>query len=371
MRKRHTTRYPGVMYRLEDESRPDGGRRYIVAYTDANGGEHTKTLPLGSTLEEAVLLKGKLGNRKANGESLIRPKMTVAELLDSHLGSLEGRLDATTLETHRHGAAVLKGEFGRRLVTELTPSDIAALIRRLEADGKAASTIKRYLAPLSGAYKVAVRDGLVQSSPVQKLLPHEQPRGRAKEMRCLSRDEITSLLASTRSQNGLEENLRWKALFTTLVFTGLRISEALALTWDDITDDGVVVRESKTPAGRRTVLLIPAVRRLLAELRLSQGPGVEFVFSTHEGAPLGRNKALKILGATCRRAGIQRCSLHELRHTFASILIAQGELPTLVAKQMGHADPSVTMKTYAHLFEEQASTDAALERLQATMGGMV
>lgn len=364
MRKRHTTRYPGVMFRLVDEAKPDGARRYIVAFTDAEGTERTKTLPLGSTLEDAVLLRGQLLNRRANGETLVRPKMTVAELLDRHLESLEGRLDATTLEAHRYGAEVVKRQVGRRLVAELTPSDVASLIRRLEGEGRAASTIKRYLAPLSGAYKVAVRDGLVQSSPVQKLLPHEQPRGKAKEMRCLGRVEIEGLLSSAPSH-------RWKTLFATLVFTGLRISEALALTWDDITDGGVVVRESKTDAGRRTVILIPAVRRLLSELRLSQTPGTKFVFATQEGAPLGRRNALTALSSTCKRAGVPKCSLHELRHTFASILIDQRELPTLVAKQMGHADPSVTMKTYAHLFEAQESTDAALERLQATMGGMV
>jgi integrase len=138
-----------------------------------------------------------------------------------------------------------------------------------------------------------------------------------------------------------------------------------------VTDEGLVVRDSKTKAGERTVILIPAVRRLLSELRLSQAPGTSCVFSTQSGAPLGRRNALTALHATCERAGLPKYTLHELRHTFASILIAQRELPTLVARQMGHKDPGVTMSTYAHLFNEQESVDQARERLEAAMGGML
>lgn len=371
MRKRHKTRYPGIYYRLEDESKPDGPRRYVVWYSDADGGEHTKTLPIGASLEDAVLLKGQLQNRKAQGESLVRPRMTVGQLLDDYLEGVEGRLDETTVETHSRAVASLKKAFGTRLVTELTPSHVARWISDLEREGKSAGTIRRYLSPLSSAYRLAVRDGVVQSSPVVKLLPHERPRGEAKRKRCLSREEITKLLSATRSQNGREEHLRWKTLFALLIFTGLRISEALALTWDDITEEGVVVREGKTKASERTVMLPSDIRRLLSALRLSQAPGVKFVFSTQEGAPLGRRNALTILHSCCRRAGIEKCSLHELRHTYASLLIHNRELPTLVAKQMGHADPGVTMKVYAHLFEEQESVDQARERLQAAMGGVL
>jgi integrase len=371
VRTRHRTRYPGIYYRLVDETKPDGLRRYVVWYSDANGQGHTQTLPVGTTLEDARLLQGQLQARKAGGESLLRARMTVGELLDRYLDDRRDSLSENTIAAHEWGVKVLKDSFGQRKLTELSPSDVARLVSLMQKSGKKASTIRRVLAPLSGAFRVAVRDGLVSSSPVGKLLPHEKPKGPAADKRCLSRAEIESLLASTLSQNGKGENLQWKALFSTLVFAGLRISEALALTWDDVTEEGLVVRRSKTEAGERTVMLIPAVRRLLSELKLSQAPGVQFVFATQEGAPLGRRNALRALHACCDRAGLPKYSLHELRHTFASILIAQRELPTLVARQMGHADPSITMKVYAHLFEEQESVDLAQERLEAAMGGMV
>ncbi len=364
MRKRHKTRYPGITYRLVDETKPDGPRRYIVWFSDAEGNEHTKTLPDGSTLEDAVLLKGQLQNRRANGESLVRPRMTVGELLDQYLERASGRLDETTLCTHRHAVNVMKKAFGSRRVTELTPSEIALWIMRLEKEGKAAATIRRYLAPLSSAYKVALRDGLVASSPVVRLLPHERPSGGQREMRCLSRGEIEKLLSVTKDTT-------WRTLFSFLTFTGLRISEALALTWDDITEEGVVVRDSKTKAGERTVMLLPSLRRLLSELKISQAPGVRFVFATQEGASLRRRGALGALHSSCKKAGIPKYSLHELRHTFASILIDQRETVALVQNQLGHASPDITLKTYTHLWEAQASVDGARDRLQEMMGGML
>lgn len=364
MRKRHKTRYPGIYYR-----ETGGERRYIVWFSD-EAGEHTQTLPIGATLEDAILLKGKLQQRRADGEAILRTRKTVGELLDEWLETRRGFLTESTVLNYEGGIRRLKKTFGSRRITELTPSEIAALIMRMQKAGLKAATIKKTLTPLRCAYTVAVRDGLVASSPVVKLLAHERPKADAGKRRCLSQGEISSLLRATRSRDG-NESLQWKALFSLLIFTGLRISEALALTWEDITPEGVVVRKGKTAAAERMVILIPAVRSLLTRLRLSQAPGVEFVFATQQGSPLGRRNALRALHATCKHAGIEKYTLHELRHTFASILIAQRELPTLVAKQMGHADPGVTMSVYAHLWNEQESVDDARDRLQEAMGGIV
>jgi integrase len=371
VRKRHKTRYPGIYYRLVDEAKPEGDRRYIVWYSDANGGEHTQTLPVGATLEEARLLQGQLQARRAGGESLLRTRMTVGELLDQWLEDRKGTLAATTVENYCWAIQRLKDAFGHRRVTELSPSDVARLVMHRQGAGDKAWSIRKTLTPLRSAYDVAVRDGLVTSSPVVKLLAHEKPKGDQRAMRCLSREEIDVLLGATLTQNGRDESIRWKTLFATLIFTGLRISEALALTWDDVTTDGVVVRKGKTKAAERTVMLIPSVRRLLSELRLSQPPGTRLVFSTADGAPLARRNALRTLHACCKRAELPKYTLHELRHTFASILIDQRELPTLVANQMGHADPGVTMKVYAHLFEAQESVDQARDRLQEAMGSLL
>lgn len=362
MRERHKTRYPGIYYRLVDETKPNGDRRYLVWYSDANGVGHTQTLPVGASLEDARLLQGSLQARKADGETLVRTKKTVGVLLDEWLEDRKLSVKPKTVEDYEGAIRRLKKAFGERRATELSASDVARLIALMKKAGMKTETVKKTLIPLTGAYAVAVREGWVASSPVTKLLPHERPKGDSRAMRCLAKREIPRLLDAASSE-------RWRTLFSLLVHTGLRISEALALTWDDITEDGVVVREGKTDAAQRTVMLIPSVRKRLAALRLSQPPGSTFVFGTREDRPCGRREALRALHAAEKRAGLERYTLHELRHTFASILITQGENVVLVAKQMGHADPGITLKRYAHLFDAQASVDAARDRLQEAMGG--
>lgn len=366
-RTRIKTKYPGIYYRESTR-----GRRYIVWYSDANGSPHTKTLPLGATLEDAKTLQSSLAVRKAQGDMLIRSRMTVGGLLDEWLSLRRLSLEPKTVEDYEWAIEKhLKPAFGNRKLEELSASDVARLFARLKAEGMKTWSVKKIKTPLSGAYRVAIREGWVSSSPVDKLLPHETPKADQREMRCLSKDELSRLLEQASTT-------RWKALFALLSFSGLRISEALALTWDDVHGDKVVVRSDvengrrvKTKAAEREVILIRPVMRILTALRLEQAPGVDLVFATQQGGALSRREALRALRAAEKRAGIPRYTLHELRHTFASILISQGELPTLVARQMGHADPSITLKTYAHLWEAQESIANARERLEQTVAGVV
>lgn len=367
MRKRHKTRYPGIYYRLVDEDKPDGPRRYIVWWEDANGDAHTETQTLGTTLEDARLRQSMLKTRRAQGDRLVPSKITVAELLDQWLELRKPSLEPATFEGYTSAVEVhLKKHLRNRRVSELSADDIAHMIATMQRQGMKTASIRKALVPLNGALPLAVRKGWIPSNPMLALLAHERPKSDQKKMRILAKDDIPRLLAAAPSD-------RWRTLFALLVFTGLRISEALALTWKDIdyTNSQILVRKSKTDAGERNVMLMPAVRHKLTALHLAQPPGTQFVFATASGGPVSRREALRTLKRTEKKAGLENFTLHELRHTFASILIGQGENVVFVSKQMGHADPGVTLKVYAHLFEEQASVDTATQRLEAAFGGMV
>lgn len=357
MRKRHKTQYPGIWYRLVNEDRPDGPRRYIVGYTDANGDWHTETLPLGSTLEDARLRRGKLAQQR---KVIVPTKKTVGELLDEYIEARRSSLKPKTLEVYEWGAGVVKKYINRRKVRDLTANDCATMIRKMQEDGLSKASVTKALTPLQGALKVAVREGWVQTNPLSLLLSHERPNGSSKRMRVLSSDEIHKLLKAASSD-------RWRILFATLIFTGLRIGEALALRWEDV-NGTIRVRGGKTKAAEREVMLVPSLANELRKLRLAQPPGTEYVFANKNGSPVSRREALRALRAAEKRAGLTDYTLHELRHTFASILIAQGENVVLVSHQLGHKDPAVTLKIYAHLFDEQENVERAKGRLQAAFG---
>lgn len=367
MRTRHKTNYRGISYRLLDESNPEGERRYIVGFSDINGKWHTNTLPLGSTLRDARDLQASLRQRKNQGETLVRSKLVVSEMLDKWLESRRGFLAPKTIEVYEWAVeSQLKPRIGNCRVQDLSASHLAQLRADMVSDGLKKWSIAKIETPLKNALAVAARDGLIHSSPFLKLLPHERVKSDQKEMRCLSKNEIERLL------NGSSEK-KWNALFGTLIFTGLRISEALSLTWEDLDflSSLVHVRKSKTKAGERQIMLFPALGASLRRHKLSQAPGVQLVFCTRTGLPIGSRDVRKALYRAEAKADIPRYTPHELRHTFASILISQGRSLPFIAEQMGHSDPGITLKTYAHLYDAKEELKEAQERLQQTFGGMV
>ena len=133
----------------------------------------------------------------------------------------------------------------------------------------------------------------------------------------------------------------------------------------------------KTPAAQREVVLAPALVTLLREHWLAsphKAPG-DLVFCNALGRGLdyrdvgeGFRSAVKAAGLT----GPGRLSLHSLRHTFASLLIAKGLDVVFVSRQLGHASPATTLGVYAHLFDQvqhAATARAALEESYQTMTG--
>lgn len=158
---------------------------------------------------------------------------------------------------------------------------------------------------------------------------------------------------------------RTLALTRLLAFTGLRIGEALDLRMRDIdfAAGTVTVRRGKTPSARREVAM-PAdpekVELLLKDMgrylkhRASWNPTVDRVFvSTPKAGEratrgLSYQSVYRTFQRVSERAGIAPLSPHQLRHTYASILIGKGAAITGVQRQLGHANPQITLRTYAH-----------------------
>ena len=145
----------------------------------------------------------------------------------------------------------------------------------------------------------------------------------------------------------------YRTLFEFLAYTGLREHRPL-----------------KTDACRREVILAPAVVKLLREhwLASSYKDPDAFVFADSRGRGLDYHIVRKGFNSAVERSGITapgRLSLHSLRHGFASLLIAKGLNVVFVSRQLGHANPTVTLGTYAHLFERAGHAQSARDALQA------
>jgi integrase len=136
-----------------------------------------------------------------------------------------------------------------------------------------------------------------------------------------------------------------------------------------------VLVPTKTRRSRRTVPLGLVLSKILREHRVRQAAermasgrrwqDLDLVFATLSGTPLEPNDISKHFPKLCDAAGLRRIRLHDLRHTCASLLLAQGHSPRVVMEILGHSSLDVTMNIYAHVrLEAQreaiASTDLLL-----------
>ena len=165
------------------------------------------------------------------------------------------------------------------------------------------------------------------------------------------------------------------------MFGGLRIGEALALRWRDVSlaEGKITVRASKTDTGVRTVYMLPVLRDELDRYPKPVNAAPEtLVFGTSTGGRQGAtNVRRRILAPAVARAnerldrdGIERLperlTPHSLRRTFASLLFAIGDDPRRVMTQMGHTTANLTLSIYA---QEMAREDGGPERLRALVNG--
>jgi integrase len=173
-----------------------------------------------------------------------------------------------------------------------------------------------------------------------------------------------------------------RALIATLVFAGLRIGEATALTWQDVdlANGRISVGDSKTDAGIRLVDILPALRDELVSHRHANAEASpeSLVFPTSSGSRRDKDNARErvirpvVVHADTLLARRRQPSLpegvtaHKLRHTFASILFVRGEDPPYVMAQLGHTDPAFTLRVYAHAMRRD---DGDKERLKALVEG--
>jgi integrase len=257
---------------------------------------------------------------------------------------------------------------------------VAATIAKLNRKGLAPWSVKATLTPLSRVLNSAVRRGLIGENPMRRLERGERPKVERREQRILRGDEIGTFLSAAPP--------RYRTLLATALSTGLREMELLGLTWGDVDfDRGVVAvraqlsritgerKPLKTGAAKREV---PLTASIVRELKLHPGiasphkAAADFVFATATGRPMGWSNVIRRgLHKAAEGLADPRPRFHDLRHTFASLLIGEGADVVYVSRAMGHGDPAVTLRVYSHLWAELEHGDKFRGLLDATLSAAV
>jgi integrase len=264
---------------------------------------------------------------------------------------------------------------GRVRLGSLTPVLLDDWIAAMRQEGVGESTVAHAHGLVRRVLSDAVREGRLPENPAARMgVVKPQPRPH----RYLTADELAAIARCIEP--------RFRALVLLLGLRGLRIGEAVALTPADLdlSRGSVAVTKSsvevageliegptKTAAGRRAVALPPFLTREL-EWHVERFSS-RWVFTTDAGAQVrAGNFRRREFARAVRAAAIPAPAptLHDLRHTAASLAAAAGAHPTEVREMLGHSDVAVTLGIYTHVFPAaHAETAWRLERLWREAGG--
>ena len=248
---------------------------------------------------------------------------------------------------------------GRRRLAEVRPSEVQAWATD-RGRVLAPSTLRKVVSLLKSVYAAAVLDRLVGSSPVVRLQLAPAHKERVVP---LTVDQVRALAAAMPARN--------RAMVVTQAGTGLRVSELLALRVEDVdflrrtarVEWQIAPHERvrvppKTHGSRRTVPLPQVVAEALSEHMRAFPPAADgSLFVSMDGRPYRDDRYWTIFTTAVRRAVDESAeplvppgtTSHDLRHHYASVLLAAGESVVAVAERLGHEDAALVLRTYGHL----------------------
>lgn len=313
-------------------------------------------------------------------------RVSVSGYMDLWLASLRTRqLAQNTERNYRTAAAAALAALPRLRRIKLINLSATHLDQiygaRLDA-GAAPTTVRLIHSTFHSALADAVRQHLIPRNVAEFARP---PRIRREEMTVLTPDQAHRLIATS-----LDASDRLEALWAVALATGMRRGELMALRWRDIDlERGALsvqhtmqyrsasvwkLETPKTKASRRRIVLgttaVAALRRQRArqnEERLIAGPlwhESDIIFATSSGDPLAHQTVLRALDRALKRVDLPHIRFHDLRHTAATLLLADNINPKVVSELLGHTSVSITLDRYSHVLPSmQEDAAAAMDRL--------
>jgi integrase len=336
------------------------------------------------TKREAQLQCARLIAEAQGGGAVDPSHETVAGFLDRFERDWVAiNVSARTAERYRQLLDHVRRHLGGRRLQKLRSDELAGLYATLLRSGLAARTVRHLHGVTFQALAQAKAWKLIRDNVAEAVKPPPAP------------DQELPILQPDRAREMLEA-LRGKPFYllaSLALATGLRRNEMLALRWCDVDLDagrlrvelaleetqayGIRVKAPKTRNGRRTIAL-PA--STVAELRahwkaqqeqrlaagLGKAPDSAPVFTGLDGRFLSPSAITKAWPRAMAAIGCPEITLHSLRHTHASMLIASGMDILTISRRLGHGSPTVTLKVYGHLIH--GTDDRAAQIIEQAFG---
>jgi integrase len=330
--------------------------------------------------ETAVKVARAIRERLASGDLQLGPA-TDQETLKTYAAEWGKSLSGLKSSTVRFYTDNLKRHvlpaLGQRPIGSINRADCRTLIATLRGKGLKLNTVRGIARTLSVVLSQAVEDEKLPANPALRLGKYLR-RGDEPErtIQPLTAGEVAHLVAVAK-----EHFPRWHAWVLCALRTGLRLGELLALQWGDIDAHGrfIVVQRnivrgvltSPKSHQRRRVEMSPQLeaalsvwRRALRARWLKKGePMPAWIFPSLEGTALEERNVRTVFTRLLAKADLRQIRIHDLRHTYATLLLQAGAPITYVSQQLGHRDASITLRVYAHWLPDVSRRE--VDRLDA------
>jgi integrase len=234
-------------------------------------------------------------------------------------------------------------------IAQVTRGDIRDTLLRYRDKGVSKASVEMAHSVLSGIFLYALDDGLVTATPTTKVMRRLDIANDRKDIQPFSAAEMDDILRVIDPD--------YRPFFFASYHTGARMGELLALEWADIDFDRKTISITKTAKDQeirhstktdqnRTIDISDTLLEMFKGMRAVDKKG-RYVF--HKGGKLLAGQTLlRRIGQACATLGIPRRTIHDIRHTTASILLARGVPVTYVAKMLGHSSTRMTLDRYSH-----------------------
>lgn len=357
--------------------------KFDIGHHPGTGKRSTRFVTFHGTKREAQSELARLIAAVKGGDFLEATKLTVADYLRAWIKIAETvSISPKTAERYRE---LIEGQIipfvGNLRLQQLRAAHLAewhaTLLRKGRHDGSslAPRTVGHAHRVLHKALADAVVRELLLRNPASLIAP---PKVNSDEVKILASDEVQAVLDALQGE-GIYGHI------ITLLSTGIRRGELMGLQWCDVDFEkgklrveraieatkarGLRLKAPKTRHGRRLISLPPIAidvlreeRMAQLELRLRLGIGklqeTHHVFGDVEGRARHPGWLTDQWKHLVEKKNLPRVSLHALRHSHASALIASGQDVVTVSRRLGHSSPTVTLAVYAHLFHKTDEVSA-------------
>lgn len=246
---------------------------------------------------------------------------------------------------------------------QIKRSDVRNALLSIYQKGLSKSTVSTARNVISGTFDYAIDDEILDFNPCSGILKKLglDPRLEREPVRPLTPEEVSLFLETCK-----KHQRKWHPFFLCAFRTGLRLGELLALEWGDVDFSGRFIHVQRSFRNGRTTRTknkksrrvdmsnqlctgLKALYTVRKKEALKSGAALaEVVFHTDE-KPTSQNTIRNIWKRVLKKAGLRNCRFHDIRHTFASLLLSQGESPVYVKDQLGHSSIQMTVDIYGHL----------------------